>query len=74
MRSICVLLFIGCLAFAQEASASPAPEANAAAKSNSKVQRRVTTVRRTARAGSKPRKIKAQKMKGAPKFKRPRRY
>lgn len=73
MRSICVLLFIGCLAFAQEAVASPAPESNSVAKSNGGSKRRVSTVRRSSRAGNKPRRIKMQKMKNAPKFKKPRR-
>ena len=75
-RTLCVLLFIGSLAFAQEGSPSApaAPEGNPARQASAVSNRRVTTVRRSARAGNKPRQIKMQKLKNMPKFKKPRKF
>jgi hypothetical protein len=55
---------------AQDPPAAPAPQQDSNAG-----KRRSSTVRRTAGArNGKPRKIKMQKMRGVPKFKKPKRF
>lgn len=70
-RILCILLSAGCLAFAQDGQPASQESAPAPHQSGSST-RRVSSVRRSTRAGNKPRKIKMQKMKNMPKFKKPR--